>query len=86
MPKSKVRKNRNARRGPTRSKKPTATIEKKGPSPLWYQVLMFGLMIIGVVVIVLNYMGVLPGGSDNLYLVIGLGAIAVGFGMTLGFR
>jgi hypothetical protein len=39
-----------------------------------------------VVVIVSNYIGVLPGGTDNKYLIAGLGAIAVGFGMTLNFR
>ena len=47
---------------------------------------MFSLMAIGVVVIILNYIGVFPGGTDNNYLYMGLGAIAVGFLMTLWFR
>lgn len=53
---------------------------------MWYVSLMFGLMGLGVVVIVVNYVGVLPGGTDNLWLIAGLACIAVGFGMTLNFR
>lgn len=47
---------------------------------------MFGLMGVGMVVILANYIGLLPGGTDNNYLFAGLGAIAVGFAMTLNFR
>ena len=55
-------------------------------SPKWYAAVMFSLMAIGVVVIILNYIGVFPGGTDNNYLYMGLGAIAAGFLMTLWFR
>jgi hypothetical protein len=33
----------------------------------------------GVLIIVLNYMGAVPGGTQQHYLWIGLGVIAVGF-------
>jgi hypothetical protein len=36
-------------------------------------------MAVGVAVIVLNYMGLLPGGSRPLWLWLGLGFIAGGF-------
>lgn len=55
-------------------------------SPKWYAAVMFSLMAIGVVVIILNYIGVFPGGTDNNYLYMGLGGIATGFLMTLWFR
>jgi hypothetical protein len=56
------------------------------PSPVWYAAIMFTLMAIGVIVIVINYIGLLPGGTDNNYLYMGLGAIAAGFLMTLWYR
>lgn len=55
-------------------------------SSKWYVAAMFTLMAIGVVVILLNYIGIFPGGTDNNYLYMGLGAIAVGFLMTLWYR
>ena len=42
-------------------------------------VLMFTLLGLGVALIVLNYLGVLPGGTENWYLVLGLGLITAGF-------
>lgn len=84
MPVSKGRKKaKNRPAPPTRRVDP---VKAKGPSPTWYVAIMFGLMAIGVIVIVINYVGVLPGGTDNLYLIAGLAAIAVGFGMTLNYR
>jgi len=83
MPKSKVRKKRKGKQPPPRQITPP---KQKGPSPTWYIAIMFGLMAIGVIVIVLNYMGLLPDGTKNLYLVLGLAMIAGGFGMTLNFR
>ena len=47
---------------------------------------MFGLMALGIVVILLNYMEVLPGGVENMYLIGGLAMIGVGFAMTLNYR
>ena len=47
---------------------------------------MVGLMGIGPLVILLNYMGLMPGGTDNTWLLTGLAGIAAGFAMTLNFR
>jgi hypothetical protein len=85
MPVSKGRKKANKR--PTPPKNPAVTeVADKGPSPTWYVATMFGLMALGIVVILLNYMGILPGGTDNWYLVVGLAMIGVGFAMTLNYR
>ena len=53
MPVSKGRKKAKKRPTPP-SHKPTA-VDTKGPSPTWYVVLMFGLMAVGILVILLNY-------------------------------
>jgi len=34
----------------------------------------------------MNYMGVLPGGTSNTYLLGGLAGIGVGFAMTMDYR
>jgi hypothetical protein len=47
-------------------------------SPTWVPVLMFTLLAIGLVVIFCNYLGVLPGGTKNTYLLVGLGTILGG--------
>jgi len=84
MPVSKGR--RNAKRRPAPPPKKVAPAKAKGPSPTWYVALMFGLMALGVIVIIANYIGVLPGGTDNKYLIAGLAGIAIGFAMTLNYR
>lgn len=83
MPVSKGRKK--AKRKPP-PPKPVNVTRAKGPSPTWYIVLMFALMGIGALLIVLNYIGLVPGGTTTLNLIIGLALIAVGFTMTLNFR
>ena len=77
MPKSKGRsKKRSTGRGyqlaPSRKKK------RKG-SPRWYGPAILALMGVGVVMIVLNYIGLVPGGTQPMWLFAGLGLIAVGF-------
>ena len=47
---------------------------------------MFGLMGLGVLLILANYITLLPGSPTNTWLLIGLAGIAVGFGMTLNYR
>jgi hypothetical protein len=84
MPVSKGRKKANKQPTPP-SHKPTA-IDEKGPSPLWYVVIMFGLMAAGVLLILANYTGILPGGTSNKYLLTGLAGIGVGFSMTMNYR
>ena len=83
MPKSKGRKKAKKRPPPPPKADPA---KEKGPSPLWYVITMFGLMAIGLVVILLNYMDVLPGGTSSWVLLGGLGLIGVGFAMTMNYR
>ncbi|HUG75572.1 MAG TPA: cell division protein CrgA [Acidimicrobiia bacterium] len=80
MPKSKGRRNPKRLHTPP----PVAKVEKV--SPRWYSVLMFTLMGIGVLTIIFNYLGILPGGQRGLFLYSGLGAIAAGFVMTLNYH
>lgn len=47
-------------------------------SPKWVPILMFTLLGIGVAIIFFNYLGLLPGGTDNKYLLLGLGGILGG--------
>jgi hypothetical protein len=47
-------------------------------SPAWYAGLVVGLLVVGLLVIVLNYVGVMPGSPTNWYLVGGLVAIVLG--------
>jgi hypothetical protein len=74
MPKSRQRQKRSTRpyAAPPPKKKPKA-------SPAWYGYLVLGLILLGVLVIVLNYMGAVPGGTQQHWLWIGLGVIAAGF-------
>ncbi len=84
MPVSKGRKKANKQPTPP-SHKPTA-VDTKGPSPTWYVAIMFGLMGLGVLLILVNYIDVLPGGTSNKYLLTGLAGIGVGFSMTMNYR
>ena len=55
-------------------------------SPPWVPVLMFGLLILGMLIIFLNYIEVLPGGVKNTYLLIGLGSILGGIITATQYR
>ncbi|HEX9824737.1 MAG TPA: cell division protein CrgA [Actinomycetota bacterium] len=62
---------------------------KPKPSPRWFGAVILTILFGGVAVIVLNYLGldvVLPGSPKNLYLWVGLGSIAVGFGAATQWR
>ena len=65
----------------------TATPKKevKPDSSALYVGTMFGLMAIGALMIILNYIGVF-GDTNGLWLVGGLAAIGAGFAMTLNYR
>jgi len=68
---------------------PTKKAPKKKPSPRWYPPLVIGVMLLGVVVIVLNYMGILPfthHTTSPVALLVGLGMIGVGFVGTTMIR
>jgi hypothetical protein len=47
---------------------------------------MFALMGVGVLIILSNYVTLLPGSPSNAWLLAGLGGIAAGFAMTLNYR
>tara|TARA_B100001250_G_scaffold410188_1_gene436110 strand:- start:9 stop:263 length:255 start_codon:yes stop_codon:yes gene_type:complete len=84
MPKSKKR-IKNSQ--PTQSKKLSSqVIGDKGPSSKGYIIIMSSLMIIGVLLIVLNYLTLLPGSVSKWYLWSGLGLIGIGFIMTTEYR
>jgi hypothetical protein len=55
-------------------------------SPRWVPVLMFTLLGLGLVVIFLNYLGVLPGGMSNAYLALGLASICGGIITATQYR
>ena len=77
MPKSKSKRRRYQ---PPPQKKPK-------PSPRWLGPLILAVLLGGVLVIILNYLGVvLPGAPRNLYLWSGLGGIALGFGLATQWR
>jgi hypothetical protein len=48
-------------------------------SPPWVPVLMGALLGLGGLLIILNYLELLPGGASNTYLLVGLGLITAGF-------
>ncbi len=47
-------------------------------SPRWVPILMFALFIVGALIILLFYVGAVPGGRSNWYLVGGLACILGG--------
>ena len=55
-------------------------------SPWWVPAIMLTFFALGLVTILLNYMGVLPGGASNFYLVGGLGCIIAGFITATKYR
>lgn len=48
-------------------------------SPPWVPILMGTLLALGAIIIILNYVSVLPGGASNAYLLVGLALITGGF-------
>jgi hypothetical protein len=55
-------------------------------SPMWVPVLMFVLLGLGMVLIFVNYLGVLPNGTSNVNLGIGLAAICGGIMVATQYR
>jgi len=65
---------------------PKAVHYEDMPSPMWVPVLMFTLWILGMLSIILNYMDLLPGGTSNWYLLLGLGFILAGIITATQYR
>ncbi len=55
-------------------------------SPRWFGVAVLGALILGVLLILLNYLTVLPGSVSAWYLVAGLVVIFFGFVMATRYR
>jgi hypothetical protein len=48
-------------------------------SPVWVPVVMFASLGVGMAVILVNYVSLLPGSPSNMYLLLGLFLITLGF-------
>lgn len=59
---------------------------KVSGSPTWLPIVMFGLLALGIVIILLNYLSVFPGAPSNWYLLGGLGAILGGIVAATQYR
>jgi hypothetical protein len=55
-------------------------------SPRWYAWLLVGLLSLGVLIIVLNYLAVLPGSVSGWYLVAGLVSMFSAFYLATRYR
>jgi len=71
---------------PTRRTPPKETARYTPPipksqkvSPVWVPILMFGCLLLGMAMIVANYVSLLPGSPKNGWLLGGLGLITAGF-------
>ncbi len=47
-------------------------------SPMWLGILILAMFGLGVLIVILNYAGLLPGGVNNAWLIAAIGAIFVG--------
>lgn len=87
-PPASTSKARDAKKTASVTKAPVATPQQvyaKGPSPWWVPAIMFGLLILGALIIMSNYMGVF-GDASNVRLVIGLGFILGGIVTATQYR
>jgi hypothetical protein len=76
-----------AEREHSRSERYTPPIPKKTKvSPRWMGALIITLFLVGVLIIILNYAGVLPGGVSNWWLVGAIGSIFAGLMVATQYR
>jgi hypothetical protein len=65
--------------GSVQSNRYTPPIDRRAKtSPRWFGILILVLFLLGVLIVILNYAGLLPGGVNNLWLVAAIGSIFVG--------
>jgi hypothetical protein len=55
-------------------------------SPRWVPILLLAFLVLGMLTIVCNYLGLLPGGAKNAYLFVGLALITCGFITAIRYR
>jgi hypothetical protein len=53
---------------------------------LWVPAVTFTALILGILVIILNYLGLLPGDQENRYLILGLILVTGGFVFSTRLR
>lgn len=56
----------------------SSTAASEGSSPAWLGWLIGILFLIGLILIVSNYMSWLPGGADSAWILVGLGFVLAG--------
>ena len=83
MPKSKGR-NTGSKKRPYVPPPPPK--KKPKQSPKWFGFAVVGVMLLGILIIVLNYMNVFGGGYNPTFLFIGLGVVFAGFMMATQLR
>jgi len=73
--------------GSVQSSRYTPPIDRKTKtSPRWFGFVILALFILGVLIVILNYAGLLPGGVNNLWLVAAIGSIFVGLLMATRYH
>lgn len=60
--------------------------KRSSSSPRWFGPAVLGVMAVGVIIILLNYVGIMPGGTANGWLWVGLALIGAGFIGTTFWR
>ena len=85
MPKSKGR-NTKSKKRPYVPPPPPKKEPKRRESPKWYGVIVVGMMILGVIMIVLNYMNLMFGPYNPIWLFAGFGVIGLGFVLATRLR
>ncbi len=65
--------------GSIQSNRYTPPINKsQKSSPKWFGILIIAMFVLGVLIVILNYAGLLPGGVNNVWLIGAIGAIFAG--------
>jgi Cell division protein CrgA len=65
--------------GSIQSSRYTPPIDRKEKvSPRWLGILIIAMFALGVLIVILNYAGLLPGGVNNAWLIAAIGSIFVG--------